>query len=56
MAGLLRIADLVEDEPVRRNKVVSALKDPAQKDNRDHVDIIIALGIAKEGFDWIWCE
>ncbi len=24
--------------------------------NRDHVDIIIALGMAKEGFDWIWCE
>ena len=33
-----------------------ALKDPAQKNNRDHVDIIIALGTAKEGFDWIWCE
>lgn len=53
---VLRIADLVEDEPVRRNKVVFALKDPAQKNNRDHVDIIIALGMAKEGFDWIWCE
>jgi hypothetical protein len=24
--------------------------------NRDHVDIIIALGMAKEGFDWIWCQ
>ena len=34
----------------------AALRDPAQKDNRDHVDIIIALGMAKEGFDWIWCE
>jgi hypothetical protein len=33
-----------------------ALKDPAQKNNRDHVDIIVALGMAKEGFDWIWCE
>jgi hypothetical protein len=32
------------------------LKDPAQKNNRDYVDIIIALGMAKEGFDWIWCE
>lgn len=29
---------------------------PAQKFNRDHVDLIIALGMAKEGFDWIWCE
>jgi len=36
--------------------VLTALKDPAQKDNRDHVDVIIALGMAKEGFDWIWCE
>ncbi|WP_396215493.1 DEAD/DEAH box helicase [Gemmatimonas sp.] len=54
--GLLRVADLVDDEPARRNKVMSALKDPAQKNNRDHVDIIVALGMAKEGFDWIWCE
>src|SRR6202022_1323561 len=37
-------------------RVSTALKDPAQKNNRDHVDIIIALGMAKEGFDWIWCE
>ncbi|MBN0559874.1 DEAD/DEAH box helicase, partial [Pseudomonas aeruginosa] len=36
--------------------VAAALKDPAQKNNRDHVDIIVALGMAKEGFDWIWCE
>lgn len=53
---ILRIADLVEDDPARRDKVSASLKDPAQKDNRDHVDIIIALGMAKEGFDWIWCE
>ncbi len=36
--------------------MTTALKDPAQKNNRDYVDIIIALGMAKEGFDWIWCE
>ena len=53
---LLRIADLVDDEAAKRDKVSAALKDPAQKNNRDHVDIIIALGMAKEGFDWIWCE
>ena len=53
---VLRIADLVDDEGPRRDKVSAALKDPAQKMNRDHVDIIIALGMAKEGFDWIWCE
>ena len=53
---VLKIADLVDDGPDRHSKVLTALKDPAQKDNRDHVDIIIALGMAKEGFDWIWCE
>jgi len=36
--------------------VSAALKDPAQKNNRNYIDIIIALGMAKEGFDWIWCE
>ena len=53
---ILKIADLVNDDPAKRDKVSAALKDPAQKHNRDHVDIIIALGMAKEGFDWIWCE
>jgi superfamily II DNA or RNA helicase len=53
---ILKIADLVDDDPAKREKVVAALKDPSQKNNRDHVDIIIALGMAKEGFDWIWCE
>ncbi|SFJ53256.1 DEAD/DEAH box helicase [Aerobium aerolatum] len=52
----LRIADLVDDDPAKRDRVSAALKDPSQKNNRDHVDIIIALGMAKEGFDWIWCE
>jgi superfamily II DNA or RNA helicase len=52
----LRIADLVDDDPSKRDRVTGALKDPAQKNNRDYVDIIIALGMAKEGFDWIWCE
>jgi len=53
---VLKIADLVNDEPAKRDKVAAALKDPAHKNNREHVDIIIALGMAKEGFDWIWCE
>jgi superfamily II DNA or RNA helicase len=54
---VLKVADLVDDsDPAQRTKVLTALKDPAQKNNRDHVDIIIALGMAKEGFDWIWCE
>jgi len=53
---ILRIADLVTDDPFIRDRVSAALKDPSQKNNRDHVDMIIALGMAKEGFDWIWCE
>ncbi len=53
---ILKIADLVDDDPTKRDKVAASLKDPAQKNNRNHVDIIIALGMAKEGFDWIWCE
>ena len=54
---VLKIADLVDDtDQAKRGKVLAALKDPSQKNNRDNVDIIIALGMAKEGFDWIWCE
>jgi superfamily II DNA or RNA helicase len=53
---ILRIADLVDDDGLKRDQVSASLKDPTQKHNRDHVDIIIALGMAKEGFDWIWCE
>ncbi len=54
---ILKLADLVDDsDATRRSKVLAALKDPVQKNNRDNVDVIIALGMAKEGFDWIWCE
>ena len=53
---VLRIADLVDDNPARRDRVAAALRDPRQNDDRNHVDIIIALGMAKEGFDWIWCD
>ncbi|RMS50338.1 YeeB-like protein [Pseudomonas amygdali pv. photiniae] len=53
----LKVADLVDDsDAAKRSKVLGALKEPAQKNNRDNVDVIIALGMAKEGFDWIWCE
>lgn len=53
----IKIADLVDDsDAAQRSKVLNALKNPAHRNDRDHVDIIIALGMAKEGFDWIWCE
>ena len=53
---ILKIADLVDDDPSKRERVIATLRDSTEKNNRDHVDIIIALGMAKEGFDWIWCE
>lgn len=52
---LIKVADLVDDDP-KRDKVSAALKRPEAKSNRDFVDVIIALGMAKEGFDWVWCE
>jgi len=53
---VLRIADLVDDAPGQQARIQASLREPAMKTDRDHVDIIIALGMAKEGFDWIWCE
>jgi len=52
----IKVADLVDDGPAKRDRVTSALKSPEARSKRDHVDVIIALGMAKEGFDWIWCE
>ena len=49
----LKVADLVEDEQKERNMVQAYLQNIK---DRDDVDIIIALGTAKEGFDWQWCE
>lgn len=54
--NILKIADLVDDGPERHPKVLASLRDPRFKNVKDHVDIIIALGMAKEGFDWLWCE
>lgn len=51
---ILHIADLVD--PTRQTLVSAALRDAKIKSDRDYVDMIIALGMAKEGFDWIWCE
>lgn len=51
---VLRIADLVD--PTSQGKIQESLRAAEMKTDRDYVDIIIALGMAKEGFDWIWCE
>lgn len=50
---ILKIADLVNDDPFARNKVATYLR---KIKNIDDIDIIIALGMAKEGFDWPYCE
>ena len=50
---VLKIADLVEDTPKERDKIQGYLRD---SDSIDDIDIIIALGMAKEGFDWPYCE
>jgi hypothetical protein len=53
---ILKVADLVDDDPIKRSKVQAGLWSSEMESDRDYVDIIIALGMAKEGFDWIWCE
>ncbi|MBN2640347.1 MAG: DEAD/DEAH box helicase family protein, partial [Victivallales bacterium] len=50
---LLKIADLVEDSQCERDKIVDYLRNI---DSPDDIDLIIALGMAKEGFDWPFCE
>ena len=50
---LLKVADLVEDDPKSRNNIQAYLQ---KMKKAEDMDIIIALGTAKEGFDWAWCE
>lgn len=50
---LLKVADLVEAHPETRRLVQGYLQ---HMKRREDMDIIIALGTAKEGFDWQWCE
>lgn len=50
---LLKVADLVNDNPKERDKIVAYLRNIKSVDD---MDLIIALGMAKEGFDWPYCE
>ena len=50
---LLKVADLVNDNQKSRDKISNYLR---QIKTVDDIDIIIALGMAKEGFDWPYCE
>lgn len=49
----LKIADLVHDNQKDRDKIQDYLRKITSVDD---IDIIIALGMAKEGFDWPYCE
>lgn len=50
---ILKVADLVNDNPNARDKISNYLR---QINAVEDIDIIIALGMAKEGFDWPYCE
>lgn len=49
----LKVADLVWDALNDRDRVVGYLRKIRQP---EEMDLIIALGMAKEGFDWPFCE
>ena len=50
---ILKVADLVNDNQKERDKISAYLRNLKSADS---IDIIIALGMAKEGFDWPFCE
>jgi hypothetical protein len=50
---IIKVADLVNDVPAERVKIVEYLRTMTAVDD---IDLIIALGMAKEGFDWPYCE
>ena len=49
---MLKVANLVDDS-TDRDKISNYLRTMRSEDD---MDIIIALGMAKEGFDWPYCE
>jgi hypothetical protein len=50
---IIKVADLVNDNAADRNKIQNFLREMSSVDD---MDLIIALGTAKEGFDWPYCE
>ena len=50
---VIKVADLVQDSPIERDKIVNYLRNIKTAED---MDLIIALGMAKEGFDWPYCE
>jgi hypothetical protein len=53
MGKIIKVADLVNDDPNDRDTIVAYLRNI---DAPDDMDLIIVLGMAKEGFDWPYCE
>lgn len=49
----IKVADLVNDTQKDRDKIIAYLR---RMESVDDMDMIIALGMAKEGFDWPFCE
>ena len=50
---IIKVADLVNDDQKVREKIVTYLRNITDP---EEMDLIIALGMAKEGFDWAFCE
>jgi len=50
---MIKVADLVNDQARDRDKIQNYLREIKSVDD---MDLIIALGMAKEGFDWPYCE
>jgi superfamily II DNA or RNA helicase len=50
---IIKVADLVNDVQLERDKIQNYLREIKSVDD---IDLIIALGTAKEGFDWPYCE
>jgi len=50
---VLKVADLVNDNQKERDKITAYLRN---MNDVEDLDLIIALGMAKEGFDWPFCE
>lgn len=50
---ILKVANLVDDNAKSRDMIVEYLRNIKSVDD---MDLIIALGMAKEGFDWPYCE
>lgn len=51
--SILKIADLVNDIQKERDKITAYLRGVKTPED---IDMIIALGMAKEGFDWPFCQ